>query len=95
MFNSKRYITKGVQSDIPAELMIFMWNCIDNLPDQCDYFQVFKLENVNEIQKVHHFSEQPEYSADYILTSVRKPVTSKVYVIDDKEYTTMLLANEY
>ena len=28
MFNNNRYITKGVQSEIPAGLQFFMWNCI-------------------------------------------------------------------
>lgn len=61
MFNNHRYLTKGVQVEIPLELQLFMWECIDKLPEERDYFQVFKLENFNGIQKITHFSEQPAY----------------------------------
>ncbi|MGN0629949.1 MAG: DUF960 family protein, partial [Ruminococcus sp.] len=46
MFNNQRYLTKGVQADIPFELQVFMWECIDRLPEERDYFQVFKLDNL-------------------------------------------------
>lgn len=94
MFNNQRYLTKGVQSEIPLELQLFMWGCIDKLPEERDYFQVFKLENFNGIQKITHFSEQPEYRKEYIIP-IDNPITSKVYVIDSDEYSTMLLAEEY
>ena len=61
MFNNQRYLTKGVQSGIPIELQIFMWECVDTMSELNDYFQVFKLENFNGIQKITHFSEQPAY----------------------------------
>ena len=95
MFNNQRYLTKGVQADIPFELQIFMWECIDRLPEERDYFQVFELEITNGIQRIHHFSEQPEYSMEYLLPTVTNPVTAKVYVIDDSDHSTMLLAEEY
>lgn len=38
MFNQNRYLTKGVQTEIPLELQIFMWECIENLPEPKDYF---------------------------------------------------------
>lgn len=95
MFNNQRYLTKGVQTDIPFELQIFMWECINRLPEERDYFQVFKLEVVNGIQRIHHFSEQPEYSMKHLLPTVANPVNQKVYVIDDGDHSTMLLAEEY
>lgn len=95
MFSNKRYLTKGVQEDIPFELQIFMWECIDRLPEERDYFQVFELDNIDGIQRIHHFSEQPEYSMEYLLSTVTNPVTAKVYVIDDGDHSTMLLAEEY
>lgn len=94
MFNNHCYLTKGVQAEIPIELQLFMWECIDKLPEKCDYFQVFKLENFNGIQKITHFSEQPEYCKEYLIPT-DKPITSKVYIIDSDEYSTMLLAGEY
>lgn len=95
MFSNKRYLTRGVQADIPFELQIFMWGCIDCLPEERDYFQVFKLEVIGGIQRIHHFSEQPEYSMEHLLPTVTNHITAKVYVIDDGDHSTMLLAEEY
>ncbi len=94
MFSNQRYITRGVQSEIPIELQLFMWVCIDSLPSERDYFQVFRLENLNGIQKITHFSEQPEYCKEYMIPT-NNPITAKVYIIDSDEYSTMLLAEEY
>ena len=95
MFSNQRYLTCGVYSEIPIELQLFMWECIDRLPENRDYFQVFKLENINDIQRITHFSEQPEYRMEYLLPTISNPVTAKVYVIDDGDHSTMLLAEEY
>ena len=94
MFNNQRYLTKGVQAEIPLELQLFMWGCIDKLPEERDYFQVFRLENMGGIQKIIHFSEQPEYHREYLIQT-DKSITSKVYIIDSDTYSTMLLAEEY
>jgi len=94
MFNNQRYLTKGVQAEISLELQLFMWTCIDSLPSERDYFQVFRLENLNGSQKITHFSEQPEYHKEYMIPT-DKPITEKVYVIDSDEYSTILLAEEY
>lgn len=94
MFDNHRYLTKGVQAEIPLELQLFMWGCIDKLLEERDYFQVFKLENSNGIQKITHFSEHPEYHKEYLIPA-DNPITAKVYIIDSDEYSTMLLAEEY
>ncbi|MDE5621114.1 MAG: DUF960 domain-containing protein [Ruminococcus sp.] len=85
MFNNQRYLTKGIQSKIPLELQLFMWSCIDKLPEERDYFQVFRLENLNGIQKITHFSEQPEYCKEYLIKT-DNPITAKVYIIDSDTY---------
>lgn len=95
MFTGKRYLTRGVNTEIPFELQLFMWSCIDNLKGKKDYFQVFELKNMDGVQVVHHFSEQPEYSQNYLLTTIDHPIEAKVYVIDDEAYSTMLLAEDY
>lgn len=95
MFSNQRYITRGVIAEIPLELQLFMWECIDRLPKNCDYFQVFELENLGSIQRITHFSEHPEYRMEYLLPTIANPVTAKVYVIDDGNHSTMLLAEEY
>ena len=95
MFKNQRYLTRGVYSEIPLELQLFMWECIDRLPENRDYFQVFELENLNGIQRITHFSEQPEYFMKYLLPTIANPIIAKVYVIDDVDHSTMLLAEEY
>ena len=94
MFDSQRYLTRGISKTVPPELQLFMWNCVDCMPKPKDYFQVFKLEYADGMQKIAHFSEQPEYRASYLIPTV-KPVTAKVYIINSIEYSTMLLAEEY
>ena len=94
MFNNQRYLTRGVETGIPLELQLFMWQCIDSLPENPDYFQVFKLEPMGNMQRISHTSEQPEYHKEYIIPTV-KPITAKLYVIDSVDYSTMLLAEEY
>lgn len=94
MFNNQNYLTRGIQAEIPFELQLFMWGCIDRLPVERDYFQVFQLENFNGIQKITHFSEQPEYRKEYLIQT-DNPITAKVYIIDSDTYSTMLLAEEY
>ncbi len=37
---TNRYITRGVQSEIPIVLQIFMWDCISSVPEPADYFQI-------------------------------------------------------
>lgn len=95
MFNNQRYLTRGVQADIPLVLQLFLWECINKLPEKCDDFQVFELETIHGIQRIHHFSEQPEYDMEYLLPTISNPITTKVYVIDDGDHSTMLLAEEY
>jgi len=94
MFHNSRYLTKGVQAEIPLELQLFMWGCIDSLPQERDYLQVFELNADGNMQKVVHHTEQPEHRQEYLIPS-KTPVTEKVYVIDDGEHSTMLLAEEY
>lgn len=57
MFSNQRYLTKGVQADIPFELQIFMWGCIDRLPEERDYFQIFKLDNLDGIQRIAYVND--------------------------------------
>ncbi len=94
MFNNQRYLTKGVQLEIPIELQLFMWSCIDRLPPERDYLQVFNLSKIGNLQRISHSSEQPEYHMEYLIPC-DNPVIAKVYIIDSEDYSTMLLASEY
>lgn len=97
-----RYTTKGVEREIPIELQLFLWSCIDKLKEQgqeLDYLQVFELtrERVNDIffQRIEHKEEEPEYCRDYnVFPTVI--VNAKVFVVDDESGAiTMMLAMEY
>lgn len=95
MFNNDRYKTAGVNRAIPFALQLFMWSCIDALPEERDYFQVFNLEAVGDMQRITHNSERPERKVEYLIPVIEKTVTAKVYAIDSVDYSTMLLAEEY
>ena len=94
MFDNNRYLTCGVDNAIPMELQLFLWNCVDGLPEPRDHLQVFDLKQVGCLQCITHRSEEPEYHMEYLLPS-DSPITEKLYIIDDGDHSTMLLANEY
>ena len=95
MFNNQRYLTRGVESEIPLHLQLFLWNCIDRLPEERDSLQVFRLEPLGEtMQSITHESEQPAHKKVYLIPT-DNPITEKLYVIDDEDHSTMLLASEY
>lgn len=93
MFSNKRYITRGIEAEIPFELQVFMWECIKTVPEP-DYLQIFRLELLGTMQKITHEQEQPPFRREYLIPS-DNPIMAKVYIIDSDEYSTMLLAEEY
>lgn len=93
-FHGQRYMTRGVQAEIPFELQLFIWYLINKLPEPKDYLQVFRLSVSEGIQHIVHEQEVPEYHREYDC-QIDNPVTAKVYVIDDGNHSTMLLAEEY
>jgi hypothetical protein len=94
MFSSNRYATARVSEEVPFELQLFMWMCIDGLGGEADYLQVFELTATPEVQRIVHTQEQPEYRQEYLI-KCDKPLSAKIFVIDDVEYATMLFAEEY
>ena len=94
MTEKNRYLTCGVDSTIPLELQLFLWDCVDRLPEPKDYLQVFELKPVGRLQSITHSSEEPEYRMEYLLP-LDTPITEKLYIIDDGDHSTMLLASEY
>lgn len=94
IFNNKHFITCGIQENVPPLLQIIMWELINQMPVDKDYLQVFSLSDYNGKQRIKHTQEVPEYSKEYVFNT-DKPITTKIFVIDDKTHSTMLLANEY
>lgn len=94
MFTNQRFMTAGVCAEIPLELQLFLWSCIDHLPPERDYLQVFQLEPMGQMQSIIHSSEQPPHRMTYVVPS-DKPISAKLYAIDSGDYSTLLFAHEY
>ena len=96
MFENGRYMTRGVAAEIPFEQQALMWAMIDvrSLAKKLDYLQVFRLSVENGSQKITHSQEKPRYKNE-VFTLVETPVTAKIFVLDDGDHSTMMLASEY
>jgi hypothetical protein len=55
---------------------------------------VFELKPARNLQSITHTSEKPEYRMEYLFPT-DSPITEKLYIIDDGDHSTMLLASEY
>ncbi|MGO5027819.1 DUF960 family protein [Candidatus Agathobaculum pullicola] len=95
MFQTPKYLTRGIQCTLPAWLVILLWNLIDCIPnEQRDYLQVFRLTRIGTGQHIAHSQEQPPYSYE-MKVPCNDAVNAKIFVIDDQTHSTMLLAEEY
>ncbi len=97
----ERYMTRGIQADVPMEIQLFLWELqteIRKNGKEMDYLQVYDLEVENGNQKIIHTSEEPAYEKEYVI-QVGEPVVAKIFIIEDdygdKLVETMLLAEEY
>lgn len=94
MFSRNRYVTARASEEVPFVLQLFMWSCIDMLGNEADYLQVFELIATSEGQRIAHVQEQPSYRKEYLM-KCDKPLSAKIFVIDDVGYATMMFAEEY
>ncbi len=95
MFNNSHYVTRGIDAEIPLALQLVLWKMIDEMEvAQKDYLQVFTLSTENGEQKIIHEQEQPDYRKEYVFSTDRL-VNAKIFVIDDGDHSTMLMAEEY
>ncbi len=95
MFRNKRYRTIGVKEKVPLLIQLFLWQCIDELKEPKDSFQVFQCSINDGALKVLHIQEEPEYKREYRFVADTPIFIGKIYVIDDGCHSTMLLAEEY
>ncbi|WP_091164684.1 DUF960 family protein [Paenibacillus sp. 1_12] len=99
MFDGTKYVTPGIQREVPVFLQNILWYLIETMevPEKHP-LQVFQFESIIEDgkrkQQIVHSQEQPDYRKHYAI-STRSIVIGKVYVIDDATHCTMLLADEY
>lgn len=103
MFDPPRYATRGVVETIHPDIQFTLWTMVDVLrlhsgvtPDYLQVFElapsVFPLDALN--QAILHRQEQPPYVATNLMHAAT-PITAKIFVIDDGEHATMMLASEY
>ncbi|ELC8428489.1 hypothetical protein QYB81_002060 [Clostridium perfringens] len=95
-----RYITRGANEKLDLRLQLILWSMIDKLNEEgkeLDYLQVFKIRKCEEGIVIEHSQEVPAYKEKYVLAldDIEVNETIKVFVIDDEECSTMMLAEEY
>ena len=95
-----RYITRGISEQVPLEIQLLMWNEVDKIVknDEVDYLQVFEFSVKDSHIEMEHRQEEPEYKNIIYLKKVESYHgldKVKVFVIDDIDHSTMLLASEY
>ena len=94
MFHNPRYLTRGVDSQVPKDLQLTLWSMIDLNEGEKDYLQVFSIECCKGCTVITHSQEVPVYEKVFYFT-FDLGFTGKIYVIDDGDHSTMLLAEEY
>ena len=95
-----RYITSVANEKLYLRLQLIIWSMIDKLNEEgneLDYLQVFKIRKCEEGIVIEHSQEVPEYKEKYVIDLENIEVNGNiiVFVIDDNEYSTMMLAEEY
>ena len=96
MFDKQRYLTRGIQEKLSIPLQVALWRMIEKIDKELDYLQIFEIRQLPDMQlHIQHKQEIPAYSSELIVKGTIPGEKLKVYVIDDGEYSTMLLAEEY
>ena len=96
MFDKKRYLTRGIQEQLSIPLQMTLWTMIENLTIEKDYLQIFEFTKISDMQiHILHSQEVPDFSSELLVNGNIPKEKLKIYVIDDGEYSTMLLAEEY
>lgn len=96
MFDKDRYLTRGVSEEIPLEIQILLWSMIGGIKIKKDYLQVFEIEPIkNSLLKIEHRQEIPKYKKEHVVVNTGINSKVKIFVIDNGDYSTMMLSSEY
>ncbi|AXU29195.1 TPA: DUF960 family protein [Clostridioides difficile] len=102
MFSKEnRYITNGVRRELPIEVILLIFNEIDELivsEKEIDYLQVFNISVIdrdNGLIEIEHSQEVPLYKKSMFINNKEIKENIKVFVIDEESHSVMLLASEY
>ena len=102
-FNSKKYLTRGIDNSVAIPLQLFLWEVIYDLSlseIELDYLQIFTITTTKSMINIEHQQEEPiAFKKDYKLFDedlMQMDIKdTKIYVIDNVDYSIMLLASEY
>jgi len=101
LFNSPKFKTSGVDHCVPEKVQLAIWSYIESRRHQqvpLDYLQVFTLRSEKKetviMQIIECSQEVPPYQFT-ISFPTNAPIDDKIFVIDDVDHQTMLLAREY
>lgn len=96
MFQNDRYVTRGIMNTVSVPMQAMLWYLIDTMEvEQKDYLQVLELRPEDGKQYILHTQEEPPFHAEHLLDFGDTPIQAKIFVIDDGDHSTMLLAEEY
>lgn len=92
--------TKGVKVLLNQDIINILWNYIDKLNKygELDYLQVFEFKVIKNKLVVEHRQEVPHYKRKYIISDVNIIYNLNkviVFVIDNNDYSIMMLSDEY
>ena len=94
------YVTRGVAEKIPMSVQMLVWCVIEEAKtkvEPMDYLQVFNIKcNTSEQRlEIKHSQEAPDFFEKVMYMPFDTEIDEKIYVIDDIDHITMLLASEY
>ena len=89
MFKKNLYITKGINEEMPLELINILWLKVQGETDrQLDYLQVFEFKNVGPndapVLEVKWSQEEPEHMQFFYVKGINTDV-EKVWIICNGE----------
>lgn len=94
------YVTRGVAEKILMSVQMLVWCVIEEAKTKVkpmDYLQVFNIKcNTSEQRlEIKHSQEAPDFFEEVMYMPFDTEIDEKIYVIDDIDHITMLLASEY
>lgn len=95
-----RIHTKGVDYRVSQDIITHIWIMIDvlSMGKELDYLHIFNFRIKRNNLVIEHRQEVPKYRRKHTITNVsdaHKYSGMKIYVIDDYDYSIMMLASEY
>lgn len=92
----ERYMTRGVNEKIHHILQSAMWEALDRVDKDLDYLQIFNLKVYEkDLTIIEHHQEQPRFNQVIYVPNFTVTNETKVYIVIEDNYATMMLAEEY